>query len=327
MIFKTNIIEFDEKKNYKKEDILSCISQEDIFRYYLGVEVNYYKKIKNPLRTDNLAGCGFYRNNSTIRFYDKSRGINEDCWGILNHISELKFLSFQEKLNKIAKDLSIKGKFLPSLSQAIEIKEKADIKFLSRPWNNLDLRYWKEFNVNINPSEEKVIYPVEKYWVNGDCKYQYKASDVCFAYLFEDSTKKLYFPYRRKDEIRFITNSTVIQGLSSLSSEGEFLVITKSYKDIKCLNSFGIEAIAPQSESVLISKDEFSDIYNRFDRIITLFDYDITGIQCARKYRNTYSLDPFFINDGSKDFSGFYKKNGIYKTNELINQFKQYYEI
>jgi len=99
-MFKVGLISFDEKKNYKKEEILSCITQEDIFRYYLGIEVQYKRTFKNPLRVDNHGTCGFYRNNNTIRFYDKSRTINEDCFGILNHISNLSTLSLQEKLNK-----------------------------------------------------------------------------------------------------------------------------------------------------------------------------------------------------------------------------------
>ena len=326
-MFKAGLISFDEKKNYKKEEILSCITQEDIFRYYLGIEVQYKRTFKNPLRVDNHGTCGFYRNNNTIRFYDKSRSINEDCFGILNHISNLSTLSFQEKLNKIAKDLSIKGNYQIALPQNTQTKEVTDIKFLSRQWNFLDLNYWKQFNVIINPLTEDNIYPVERYYINGECKYQYKPSDPCYAYYFkEDGTKKLYFPNRKKGQVRFIGNSNVIQGLSSLSPQGEILIITKSYKDVRSLNSFGVNSIAPQSESVLIDKELFIDLYNRFDNIYTLFDWDITGIQAAKKYKKEYSLEPLFITDSSKDFTGYVKKNGIYRTNELINQFKQYYE-
>ena len=93
---------------------------------------------------------------------------------------------------------------------------------------------------------------------------------------------------------------------------------------------FNLHAIAPSSEGVLLDKELFGELYNSFENIATLFDFDRAGIRSARKYNETYKLPFFFfgavhrrgifkVNEGGiKDFADYLSLNGIEKTRELI---------
>lgn len=64
-----------------------------------------------------------------------------------------------------------------------------------------------------------------------------------------------------------------------LSKEGgEYIVITKSLKDVMCLYEFGIPAIAPCSENLFLTESQYEKIKKKFKRILVLYDNDRPGM-------------------------------------------------
>ena len=117
-----------------------------------------------------------------------------------------------------------------------------------------------------------------------------------------------------------------LQGLSQLPDSGDTLVITKSLKDVMCLDIWGIPAIAPASESCVIPADIADNLNDRFARIYILYDFDRTGISFANKHRKLYGFMPLFFTNGkfdtfdykAKDLSDFIANNGVRAGAELI---------
>jgi hypothetical protein len=117
-----------------------------------------------------------------------------------------------------------------------------------------------------------------------------------------------------------------LQGLSQLPKSGDILVITKSLKDVMCLDIWGIPSIAPSSESCIIPAEVVKNLNDRFARIYILYDFDRTGISFANKHRKLYGFMPLFFTNGkfdtfdykSKDFSDFIALNGVRGAAELI---------
>lgn len=316
--------------------ILQHISEEDIFLRYLGV-FTLKKQIKSPLRNDKHSGCGFYHNgHDVIKYYDKAKNINEDCFGIVKLIYNC---DYNKALNIIAEDFGLIDKDLSSVpyrdkiinnSQTLQRQTRLD--FEPREFNKRDLDYWKRFNISLELLKEEKIYAVEKGYqtINGVQTLHYinTYNDPCYAYCFPDKTIKFYYPFRSKDKKRFdsMTDIYPISGYNKLPSVGDYVVITKSKKDEVCGKSFGIKnVVSAQQESGIINRDIIIDLYNRFDFLFLLFDWDLAGIKATRYNIIQYPfLKPLFIRDKGKDLSGYCDKYGVNKTQELVNNFKNY---
>lgn len=121
----------------------------------------------------------------------------------------------------------------------------------------------------------------------------------------------------------------MLQGAHMLPKNGNYLVITKSLKDVMVLYNFGIPAIAPISENCFVSEAVYKKLVSRFKRIFLLYDNDRPGLQASIRIRNTFpTVTPIFIPKYmSKDISDFYAKYGHDKTQQLIDAAKEYYQI
>ena len=121
------------------------------------------------------------------------------------------------------------------------------------------------------------------------------------------------------------------------------------------MRSFGLQAIAPSSETVPITKDEWYKIKDTCNHWFSLMDFDRTGLMMSRKLRDLYNIQPLLFNnfkpltkklkDGSsgqftgamlaknyqgfptvKDFYDYVKAFGKDKTIELINNTREFYQ-
>ena len=125
-------------------------------------------------------------------------------------------------------------------------------------------------------------------------------------------------------------DNAVVQGLSQLPEFGDLLVITKSLKDVLVLHDLGIAAIAPQTETSMLTENCMMDLLNRFSRVVTLFDYDNAGIHLAWQFRKEFNVQPLFLREKlwgrkqgfrkCKDISDYISLYGKSATLELIQQ-------
>ena len=80
-----------------------------------------------------------------------------------------------------------------------------------------------------------------------------------------------------------------MQGAHVLPKEGgEYLAITKSLKDVACLYSCGIPAIAPISENCFVTEAQFERLSKKFKKIILFYDNDSAGITHMNKFRKQF---------------------------------------
>lgn len=314
--------------NIKKEQILEFVTQEQLFERYLGYEVDYKKAFTNPYRIDKHKGCRFYcTNTGKILFNDFSRGYKLDCFDCASKYYGISH--FQTVLNLIGSEYRLFEKIVlaqPALflsgEKSIIIPKKSVIKVKVRDYTNKDYDYWKQFNITDEVLDYYKVKAIQYYWVNGELKYEFSIKDPCYCYLYPDRTYKLYHPFRDKSKVRFITNSNYIQGYNHIS-KGENLIITKSMKDVMSLATFGVDAIAESSENVIIDKETYLDLSNRYENIWILKDYDTAGFRAARKYRNEYfNSNIIFVRDiQAKDFSGLIKYRGIEEAKRWLDKY------
>lgn len=323
-----------------KDYILSKITSEQIFEYYLQIKVqtNILYKAPPVIRVgDNNPTCSFYYSyNGKLRFQDFAGYFHGDCFDVVGYI--LKVNSNDKKgfsviLDQIARDFRLhkySNKYLISTGNTIDVREVAKVKvkplieFQPRSWNRDDATFWLAGNISSKLLQYGRVFPCQYVWLNNNLIYNFNPKDPAYAYYFAQNEIKIYFP--KREEYRFLGNTSYIQGLDILKPD-EIGVITKSYKDVLSLKSFGIQAIAPSSETNLIKKEDWLKIKNYCNHWFSLLDYDRTGIKMAIKLKNLYNVTPLFfynykpINKGYK-FTG----SSLIKEFEAFTNVKDFYD-
>ena len=319
-----------------KEAILQKVSEESIFEHY-GVPI---KKglFCSKLRQDHKPTVGLYRNKrGRLIMKDFGSDFSGDCFA---YVMALFNVSYYMALQIVANDFGLinrtdlklnKAKIQPTGTK-FEEQKSAVIQIQTREFKQLELDWWARYGITKNTLEKFRVYPVDAVWLNGNLFYTNTADQPVFGYYggIKDDTElwRIYWP--KRTVVRFISNwkATYIQGAWMLpKTGGDFLVITKSLKDVMALYEFGIPAIAPCSENLFLTEAQYNKVKSKFKHIYLLYDLDLPGIRAAKKIKNDFPdirvlLTPW---GSAKDFSDYRKKFGYKQTLELINKAKLYY--
>ena len=336
---------YEYQEDLTKQFVLSRISEEDIFFKYLGFYPNTNDYFCNPLRADSSPDCKFYRDSrGTLKFNDFAYKMNLDCFNVVSRIHNN--ANFNDTLQIIAKDFNLFDKEINyDLANKLEEFKKdkkntyVDIKVQRKDFTKWDMEFWTKAGWNEESLSRFKVSSLLRAWLNGNLIYTYSYKDPGFVYLIGHDELgrpiyKLYFPLR--DRFRFIQNSgTALQGYQQLPEGGDFLIITKSYKDVGCMFHYDLPSIAPMGETVLISPEQFEDLNNRFFTIFTLFDRDRAGMIGSQNYRKAYNTIPllfdsesnrlFRAKDEPKDFVDHHTERGVQEMLELIEHTKNEY--
>ena len=197
----------------------------------------------------------------------------------------------------------------------------ASLQIKRRNWNSYDVQYWKgKYNFKKETLLKFNVSPVERVWLNDKPYYHYSANpyDLCYAYHFGEYIYKIYFPLRK--ERRFIHNdSTILQGYDQLTSKGDILVITKSYKDVMKMYEYNINAVAPMSETIWEIK-QWEELNERFLNKFVFGDHDAAGRRFINTISSLYNIpgicSPFGF---PKDFTDLQEEKGDEFTTESID--------
>ena len=308
--------------------LLKAHSEEEYFSFY-GVSPRK-GLFCSPLRGDRNPTCSFYRNRAgVLKFKDFGTGDNFD----FVHLVMYRFgCDYNEALKIIAIDFGIiqkEGavKNVPVFKYnkvEIEPQKTASIQCEIRDFNQVDLDWWGSFGITLPTLKRFKVYAVKNVFLNGDLLCSESLSNPIYGYYFgkKDGIEqwKIYFPKRKKH--RFLLNCSEIQGLNKIPENGEYIVVTKSYKDVMTLYELKIPAIAPQAESVIISDDVYNKISSRFKYVIFNGDWDRAGqafmIKSTIKYKG-FAMSIKNKEKFGKDISDFVSIHGIEKARKLIS--------
>ena len=324
-----------------KELILSRIPEERILTHYLGLPIRK-GLYKSPLRKDERPTCAFYRSrtNNRIMFKDFGNGFCGDFVSIVM----CKFnCSYYKALQIIANDFGIinrqdlkinKPKMQYDGTQ-FEDTGSAVIQVEIREWQQYELDWWAKYGIQLSTLKKFKVFSCKNVFLNGNLFHLEQSNQYVFGYyggIKQDVEQwRIYFPTKRK--YRFISNwkRNQIQGAKQLNKNGgDILVITKSLKDVMALYEYGIQAIAPCSENLFVTDNQYQKLKAKFKNIFLLYDNDLPGIRASIKIHKKYpELNILFIPKSSKckDFSDYRKTYGDKKTQELIKQAKEFYKL
>lgn len=314
-----------------KELLLEKHSEEEYFSFYLGIVPVKGKYYKNPLRGDNHPGCKFFRNKELV-FFDYPR---KKPYTFIDVVKEKFNTNYTGALAIIANDFGIKKyskpKNVPLAEYDNSYIERDDsmsiIECETKEFSESELKYWNDFGITINTLNKFNVFSIKHVFINGKVIKSSRSNFPIFGYYFgldADGIElwKIYMPFAEKGK-RFFCNTRCLQGLNKITGNKDVIVVTKSYKDVMALYEFGIEAVAPQGESVILSDNEYKYLKKKkFKYIVFNGDPDRTGycfmINSLKKYDGialTFSDKCKY----AKDISDYVKKFGKGKAKELIS--------
>lgn len=330
------VVNFDDvEPQITKKFLLEQHSQETYLEYYLGIPV---KKglFCSPLRKDNSPTCSFYRNKSgDIIFKDFS---GQFYGNFINVVMFQYDCSYYKALQIIANDFGfIKRPKLAKNPRPIQesntvFKDSgpAQIRVEVQDFIDEELQWWGRYGITKEILKKFRVYSCKTIFLDGSYFTSSTKNQRIFGYYRGKDVNgielwRIYFPGRTS--FKFLSNwkASMIQGAKQLEKSGDILVVTKSMKDVMCLYSLGIPAIAPNSETLFLSEAQFDKLKARFKHIVVFYDNDLAGISNMRKIRKKFNVQCFWIprRYGAKDISDFYVKYGRETTLQLINEAKE----
>lgn len=318
--------------------IYTLDQQFDIFRYYFG-SFEIKKPLKNPLRRDTTPKCYFNIKNDKLIFID---------WAFIpTHLDCIEYVKRTynlgdrlQSINKINRDLKYtdktKGNFNINVIEEskkaplvtlniVNIEEtKPEYTVLNKDFENYELDYWNQFNINLPILNKYEVKPVK--WVLKDNVINYAASkyNPIFGYYENDHLFKIYNPLGSK-VFKWRTIKALLEGYSKLEYKTNVCFITSSLKDTMCLNSLGFDSFnLPSENSYKILLPKIEDLFNKFEFIMVYLNNDKAGVEYSKlltleiDQRLKYINNPSFLKE--TDPSDVVKNLGKNYLLEIINE-------
>lgn len=301
--------------------ILSKVTEYDIYAKYIG-QFKVGMIYNSPFRKDKNPSFGIYYSKRTKQLLFKDHGTGE-CGNVIKFVSLFTGKTeYNDILSDIVDKLNITNNTkLVSSKQYIPPTETV-IGVVRQEFTDVDINYWKQFNISINTLKKFNVNSIKYYLCNGIVKGTYKRENPMYAYKVYNNFK-IYRPLADK-YTKWRNNLTDydIQGYEQLPQKGDILFITKSMKDVMCLHEIGYPAVSPSSESTFLPKDVLEQLKTRFKRIIILFDRDTAGVKRSRKLSRETGLEAIFINKKfkAKDVSDAVKANSFEEIKNWLNE-------
>ena len=324
--------------NNLKSYILSNISQEEIFAYYLKVSIEELniaisnkKKIINNIR---------YEDNPSLSFIYRGKKLLCKDWGNNNYSGDC----FHIASKRLKKNINDKKEFIEVMYHIInniihnkielvdnivdydisdvktkDLKSVLKVSFEIKDYYNSDLRIFSNWGLRYDTLINNKVYCVSRLFFRNKLVYYYRFSDPCYAYyLGIDPVSKtelyeFYFPNREDKKRHWTNNIFTIKYLNEIKDGGTALIICKSRKDCLLLRQIlsllnmdiYIKVTQLHSESTIIDKHIAEYINSKFERVFIFSDFDKAGRLCAYTHKKLYGYMSLFLTNGrfnTKDY-------------------------
>lgn len=284
----------------------------------------------SPFRIDRNPSCALRKAKSgKLYIVDYTTKESYDFIGLVmeferkSFVKALEFLldHFAFKLTPIKVSEAVKQRM-----EKVKHTSYAKIKIRVKKWGKFELSFWQKLGISKDTLKKYGVYPLKVLQINDDIYYSTDGKSTVYAYRMERGKYQIYMPYKHKG--KFLCNCQEIMGWTQLPSRGSLVIITKSMKDVMVLTEMGYNAIAPIGEATILDEDTIWALDMRFDNILLLNDFDLTGIRSSIFYRLEYNIHSVFLTNGRsetkdyghKDPADYVKAHGMKKGKKAIEE-------
>lgn len=302
-----------------RDDVLSVISEYDIFVRYLGFKPTVGQLFSSPFRQDSNPSFGlFYSKHSReLMFKDFGTGEAGDCFkfaALMENVSIRKVVRILYENNSVNR---------PKKTKKIPVKEVEDKDVIVEdiPFTAEGYAYWNGFGISPETLEKYNVKQINRFWVNGIEYWRASKAKPMFSY-FIYSKVKIYRPFYKKMKFYSTCTTSYIQGWEQLDYSKDTVIITKSMKDVMLLSELGYAAIAPNGEGHAIPDKALEILRENFKNIVLFYDRDLPGMLASRRLLKLHNdFKYMFTPRGTeKDLSDYYAARGAEDTKNMLTE-------
>ena len=314
------------------DEILSVISELDIFKFYCTNFKEIDKPFSSEFREDPKPSCRISNRDGFFLYKDFGETSSHNCWG---YVMRKFSCNYKTALSIVSNDFNLSHKYTKFVTKSFNVNKKIPIKkdkkskdtiikVKRREWLNIDKEFWYDkYCIKFETLDKFNVAPITNFWID-NYRYDCDVSQVYCYYYYKDTVHrfKIYNPYSDKFNKWYSNvNGTIIQGINMLPKSGDKLIISKSLKDVICLYEMGFNAIAGNNETSFIPEVNINKFKNRFKEIYLYFDNDEAGIKYGKMFAGKYRFKAIFNPMGEcKDISDVIHYNGIEYAKNLLKQ-------
>jgi hypothetical protein len=317
------------KEIIDKQYILSKVSEYQIFKFYCKNFKELNKSFLSELYYDTKPSCRIIHYRKGLLYKDFGNGDSYDCF---SYIMKKFNCTFNECLKIIANDFG----FIKHVKDFKVVPSANYFGFPDKNFGNsrtpllVKFREWYQFDTYFNDYYIKPeilafykVYPLEHYWVGykGEMFLAYSFKNNIFdpAYSYEEGEelRKILRPYNIKYKWTSNVPRRYYQGYKQLDSQGDFIIVTSSLKDVMVWRTFGYNAICPTGETSFLTNNAFELLSYRFKNIFINYDNDDQGLKTMKSVQEEFKIKSIIIPD-YKDISDYIYFQGYNKTKNLI---------
>ena len=316
-----------------KENILNQISEEQIFKQYIGHDFKLSVPFLSELQPEEHASANVFRSSKSgsLLYKDFRRDDTLNCFG---YVMELYGCDFKGSLTIVAKDFNIlpgkvTAKKIIKIPKIFQDKPRAMYEYQIKEWNISEEQYWLSFGITRAALDEYEIIPLE--WFLSIKKgmdfpeTESTKENPIFLILIGEGIK-IYRPMEEPRK-KWLSNTRAgdIFGLkqaqeAAIHKRLDKLGLLAGQKDILSLYSnTGIRSVGLSSEGAKLRFMLYLSLKEIAEWLFILYDNDKTGIRQSEKIAFEYVICPILMNRFLR-YSIFNKKsNGI---NDVADWYK-----
>lgn len=316
---------YKELKFATDTDILECISDYNIFKYYYP-EFQPNVSVKSPLRKDDNPSFSIFWSSRYNRlfFKDFATGMRGDVFVFL---SKYLNLEYPNVMSRIVFDFNLTDKFATIYNKKFRKskpviysddyidtikKDTVNIQVKLRGWNKSDIEFWGTYGVSESTLKKYRVIPISFIFLNDAI---IKADKLSYAYVeYKDELLRYKIYQPKSDKMKWVNNLVegTLSGWTQMPETGDYLIITSSLKDAMCVHDIGFKnVLAPQTENYIFKPHIVEILKSRFKNIYIFYDNDDPGINASKKMAVKYGFKEIFTGINSlKDASDYYKEKG-----------------
>lgn len=267
-------------------ELLETYSQEDIFTIVFGSYPDPSILYLSPFRQDNNPNCFFEWYKGKLYFRDYA-DIARDCLHAVKDFYSLD--SYSDVMKVVTNHFSLHP--IPQDQKPVKFSQKdkkdCSVTFRIREWEKRDSLVWDQYEITREQLTEDHVSVISMYRFYSEKSNRWvilRPFDPAYAISGFGQKCKIYRPLNHCRQSKWLTNcsSDDVGNLWGIDYTGDLLIITKSYKDYRCIKNQGYKnVIWIQSEKVIPSDKILFDLLSRYERVLIFYDNDLIGMTGA----------------------------------------------
>jgi hypothetical protein len=315
-----------KRKNISIENILTKISEYDIFHFYMPnkswkLNIVTFSPFRNEKHESFLIGDK-NEHISFIDFADTSK--RGGCFDFVQMLFNLKNLN--ETLKLIDRDFGLgicsesnKGEYKRIISeykQPVESKKYSLIQVITRKFTKEELNYWNQYYQDIQDLKDNNVYSIKKVYLNKQL-FSINDTELRFGYFY-DGHWKIYRPFADRKN-KWVPNNvpiTTMDGKENIINCNTAFV-NKSKKDHMMIKKVFPCSCAVQNEGIAcFSPENIEFLKSNSKKQYLSFDSDVTGVTNSQQITKLFDFNYInvprkYLKEGIKDWASLGQKYGL----------------